>query len=174
MYTHPSSIKHSLKETLIFPRLHCPFSISSGGQMYHSPTAPIVAPCVGSPASAQPAASLSGPLQGQGTAQRKMKGDQCNSNWPIKALLNSSHMSQVNSLRPSDTHVSKLGYHWFRKMVVTCLVPSHYLNQCWLIVNHISGKIFQWTLNQIWSISISDDSIVKKQYGNHFVSTSMC
>ena len=28
--------------------------------------------------------------------------------------------------------VSKLGHHWCSKWLVTCLVPSHYLNQCCL------------------------------------------
>ena len=30
--------------------------------------------------------------------------------------------------------ISKLGHHWFRKQLVAWLAPSHYLNQCWYIV----------------------------------------
>ena len=31
--------------------------------------------------------------------------------------------------------VGELGQHWFRQWPVACLAPSHYLNQCWIIVN---------------------------------------
>ena len=44
-------------------------------------------------------------------------------------------------------YVNKLGQHYFRKWLVTCLVPSHYLNQCWLIVNWTFRNNFQWNLN---------------------------
>ena len=37
--------------------------------------------------------------------------------------------------------VCKLSTHWFRLWLVTCVAPSHYLNQCWLIVN--------WTFNSL-------------------------
>ena len=32
--------------------------------------------------------------------------------------------------------VAKLGRHWFRKWLVACLTPSHYLNQWCLCINH--------------------------------------
>ena len=31
--------------------------------------------------------------------------------------------------------ITSLGHHWFRWWLVACLVPSHYLNQCCIIVN---------------------------------------
>ena len=31
--------------------------------------------------------------------------------------------------------VSESGQHWFRKWLVAYSAPSHYLNQCWVIVN---------------------------------------
>ena len=41
--------------------------------------------------------------------------------------------------------ITKPGHHWFRKWFVTCSVPSHYLNQCLLLViEHLKtnfGKI---------------------------------
>ena len=50
----------------------------------------------------------------------------------------------VNSPRPSDGYlcVSEQDLPWFRWWPVAYVVPSHYLNQCWLIVNwqHISMK----------------------------------
>ena len=45
-------------------------------------------------------------------------------------------------------HISKLGHHWFRSWLVTWPAQSHYLNQCWIIVNWTLGNIFQWHLNQ--------------------------
>ena len=39
--------------------------------------------------------------------------------------------------------VNELGQHWFRYWLVTYLVPSHYLNQCYLIVS--------WTLSNLLS-----------------------
>ena len=36
------------------------------------------------------------------------------------------------------TCVNEIGHYWFRKWLATCSAPSHYLNQCCIIVN--------WTL----------------------------
>ena len=33
--------------------------------------------------------------------------------------------------------VTELGHHWIRWWLGTCLAPSHYLNQWWLLINHI-------------------------------------
>ena len=45
----------------------------------------------------------------------------------------------VNSLRPLDPYRHwQSNHHWFRQWIVTRSVSSHYLNQCWNIVN--------WTL----------------------------
>ena len=40
--------------------------------------------------------------------------------------------------------ISELGQHWFRKWLVAYSAPSHYLNQCCLIVNWT----IQWNFNQ--------------------------
>ena len=53
-----------------------------------------------------------------------------------------------NSSSPSAAYV-----HWWtgsalvQVMVVTCSVPSHYLNQCCFIVNGTLGNNFSWKLN---------------------------
>ena len=52
--------------------------------------------------------------------------------------------------------VNELGHHWFRQWLVACSVPSHCLNQCWLIVNWTPGNIFQWNLNRNSIIFIQD------------------
>ena len=50
--------------------------------------------------------------------------------------------------RVGQIYVSKLCQHWFWWWLVTCLVPSHYLNQWWIFVNWIIRNIFQWNLNK--------------------------
>ena len=40
--------------------------------------------------------------------------------------------------------IRELGQHWSRKWLVACWAPSHYPNQCWLIVNYS----LQWNSNQ--------------------------
>ena len=44
--------------------------------------------------------------------------------------------------------VSGSGQHWFRKWLFTYSVPSHYLNQCWLVVNWTLRNKLRWNLNQ--------------------------
>ena len=43
--------------------------------------------------------------------------------------------------------ISELGHQWFRYWLVACSAPSHYLNQCWFIVNWTLAKISQGNLN---------------------------
>ena len=38
--------------------------------------------------------------------------------------------------------ISRLGHHWFTVLLDICLAPSHYLNQCRIIVDWIIGNIF--------------------------------
>ena len=44
---------------------------------------------------------------------------------------------------------------------MACLVPSHYLNQCWLIVNWTPGNKFYWYLNRNYVIFIQEMRIWK-------------
>ena len=45
--------------------------------------------------------------------------------------------------------VSELtNHHWFRQWLVAWPAPSHYLNQCWNIVNWTIGNKFQWNINR--------------------------
>ena len=44
------------------------------------------------------------------------------------------------------TCVSELGQHKVRQWLVSCSAPSHYLKQCWLIVNWTNGNKLQWIL----------------------------
>ena len=51
-------------------------------------------------------------------------------NFVCKMLCILSRPQCVNSFKPTD--VRCLDHHWFRQWPVSCLAPSHYLNQCWL------------------------------------------
>ena len=53
-------------------------------------------------------------------------------------------------LRPSDAYMhKKSNRHWFRQWLVTRPAPSHYLNQCWNIVNwNLSNKMLLQTLTE--------------------------
>ena len=45
-------------------------------------------------------------------------------------------------------YVTSLEHHWFWWWLLAWPVPSHYLNQCWNIVNWTLGNNLQWNLNQ--------------------------
>ena len=64
--------------------------------------------------------------------------------------------------------------HW-GKCLVAWSAPSHYLNQCWLIVNWTPGNKFQWNSNQNSFIFIQENAceIVVRQNGCHFVQGEM-
>ena len=54
--------------------------------------------------------------------------------------------------------ICELGQHWFRWWLVACSAPSHYLNQCWLIVNWTLRHNFQWNVNQNTKLIIHENA----------------
>ena len=44
--------------------------------------------------------------------------------------------------------VSASDQHWFREWLAAYSAPSHYLNQCWVLVNWTLRNKFQWSFNQ--------------------------
>ena len=44
--------------------------------------------------------------------------------------------------------INELGQHWFREWHAASSVPSHYLSQCWLIVNWTLTNKLQWNSNE--------------------------
>ena len=56
------------------------------------------------------------------------------------------------------THICvvEMGHHRFRKWLVACSAPSHYLNQCWNIVNWTLRNKLQWTFNRNSNIFIQE------------------
>ena len=57
------------------------------------------------------------------------------------------------------THIRvvELGHHWFRLGLVACSAPSHYLNQCWDIVNWTPRNKLQWNFNRNSYIFIQEN-----------------
>ena len=48
-----------------------------------------------------------------------------------------------NSLKPNDAYIRRQSnHHWFRKWLIAWSAPSHFLNQCWLLINRTQGTIF--------------------------------
>ena len=45
-------------------------------------------------------------------------------------------------------YVSEIAQHWFRQWLGASSAPSHYLNQCWLVVNWTPGNKFRWNSNR--------------------------
>ena len=73
-------------------------------------------------------------------------------------------------------HIRNLSHHWFRYWLFANTAPSHYLNQCWNIVNWTLRNRLIWKLNRNWYILNSRKCIWKcrLENGGHFVSASMC
>ena len=53
---------------------------------------------------------------------------------------------------------SELGQHWFRYWLVACSAPTHYLNQCWRVVNWTLGNKLQWNSNRNCNIVIQENT----------------
>ena len=45
--------------------------------------------------------------------------------------------------------VRESGEHWFRSWLVAYLAPSHYLNQCWVIINWTPRNKLQWIFSLV-------------------------
>ena len=52
--------------------------------------------------------------------------------------------------------------HCLRKLLIACSAPSHYLNQCWVLVNWKLRNKLQWNFNQIYFFAhkIASESII--------------
>ena len=50
-------------------------------------------------------------------------------------------------------------HHWFRKWLVACSVPGHYLNQCCIDLSWTPGNKFQWNWSQSTAIFIQENMI---------------
>ena len=85
--------------------------------------------------------------------------------WPYAIRLSPSQQENL-VVNPATlihrgwiTHicVSKEGHHWYKLWPVAWSTPSHYLNQCWHIINWIFWTKFQWNLNQTTIVFIKNE-----------------
>ena len=68
----------------------------------------------------------------------------------------------LDTLWPSDTYMRRWSnQQWFRQWLVAWSAPSHYLNQCWNIVNWTIRHKIQWNFNQNESIFIQENAFEK-------------
>ena len=64
-----------------------------------------------------------------------------------------------NSLRPSDAYMRRQSnHHWFRLWLVAWSAPSHYLNQCWIIINSNHRNKLRWNPRRNSSIFILENA----------------
>ena len=75
---------------------------------------------------------------------------QCNRLLKLLAFILTWWLIQaLNSLRPNDAYMrQQINHHWFRQWLVAWPAPSHYLNQCWNIVNLTPRDKLQWNFNR--------------------------
>ena len=76
----------------------------------------------------------------------------------IADVLNSLDLTH----HPRVPHICviELGEHWFRKWLVPCSAPSHYLNQCCLIVDWTLRNKLQWNFYQNTKFFIHENALV--------------
>ena len=67
----------------------------------------------------------------------------------LSLFLKPNQHPRLNSLRPSDAYMRQQTNHpWVRWWLVAWPAPSHYLNQCWNIVNSNLRYKLQWNHKQ--------------------------
>ena len=80
--------------------------------------------------------------------------------------LKLNHVSKRNPRCPGKVMTAKLSMfpfgkinnHWFRQWLVAWSAPSHYLNQCWHILNWNLRNKLQWNLNRNPFIFIQENA----------------
>ena len=78
----------------------------------------------------------------------------------VAAAQGCIQVSDLNSLRPSDAYMRQwINQHWFRQWLVAWPAPSHYLNQCWDIVNWTLRNKLQWNFNRNQFIFIQENAL---------------
>ena len=67
---------------------------------------------------------------------------------------------RFNSMRPSDAYMrQRIDPHWFRQWLVAWTTPSHYVNQCWNIVNWTFRNKLQWNFHRNSYIFIQESAL---------------
>ena len=76
--------------------------------------------------------------------------------WRLKQLAMPLPEPMLTQIYVTRLQWVNLGHHCFQWWLVTCSAPSHYLNQCWIIIIYITiirSKI-QWNSKQIQWFSL--------------------
>ena len=70
------------------------------------------------------------------------------------------HRMAILTHLPQVPHICFIesGQHWFRQWLVAYSAPSHYLNQCWVIVNWTLRNRLQWNFNQNTKLFIHENA----------------
>ena len=76
--------------------------------------------------------------------------------WWIKALGS----IYINSSPPSAAY---MGQHWFTYWLAAYLSPSHYLNQCCVIINWTIMKKLQWNFSQKFNFFIHKNAQIGRK-----------
>ena len=77
--------------------------------------------------------------------------------YKMSAIL--SVPQSVNSLRPSNAYMHwQTNHHWFRLWLVAWSASSHYLNQCWNVVNWTLRNNLQWNFNRNSNIFFQENA----------------
>ena len=80
--------------------------------------------------------------------------------WLLVSIGSGSGLA-LNSLRLRDACMhQQINHYWFRWWLVTWAAPSHYLNQCWNIVNWNRRYKLQWNLKWNSYIFIQENAFV--------------
>ena len=93
------------------------------------------------------------------------------SRWPTRSQeMSRDFENSYHSLRPGE-----LGHHWIRQWRVACLVPSHYLNQCWNIMKYTVGRYFNGIPFKIQKFSSKNafENVVSKMLVMFYVGLSV-
>ena len=81
----------------------------------------------------------------------------------LKIFINDAcglNTNYINSLRLSNAYMRRWSnHHRFRQWLVAWSAPSHYLNQCWNIVNWTLGNKLQWNFNRNSNISFLENAL---------------
>ena len=85
------------------------------------------------------------------------------------SILNELHLCDTPVFVRALTHwgrvthicASKPYHHWVRHWLVAWTAPSHYLNECWYIVNWTLRKKCQWNINRNSNIFIQENAFVR-------------
>ena len=77
---------------------------------------------------------------------------QIEAHWAVHNDAVIGSLEQARYIRQYTNH------HWFREWLVAWLVPSHYLNQWWNIVNRTLRNKLQWNFNKNSYIFIEENA----------------